>query len=103
MSLFIAGVTASTVAELVSVNQNIAAYYFPSLQLLIYQKNLHLEIFDREVEADESYFGGWHKGKRGSGTAEKVAVFWLLKQIGKVCIFTHRTEYKNSNFVSHYL
>jgi transposase len=37
-----------------------------------------------EVEADESYFGGTRKGKRGRGASGKVAVFGLLKRSGKV-------------------
>jgi transposase len=37
-----------------------------------------------EVEANESYFGGVRKGKRGRGAAGKVAVFGLLKRGGKV-------------------
>ena len=37
-----------------------------------------------EVEADESYFGGVRKGKRGRSSAGKVAVFGLLKRGGKV-------------------
>ena len=37
-----------------------------------------------EVEADESYFGGVRKGKRGRGARGKVAVFGLLKRGGKV-------------------
>ena len=41
-------------------------------------------MFDGEVEADESYFGGHRKGKRGHGAAGKVAVFGLLKRNGKV-------------------
>lgn len=40
--------------------------------------------FSGEVEADESYFGGVRKGKRGRGAAGKVAVFGLLKRGGKV-------------------
>ena len=37
-----------------------------------------------EIEADESYFGGVRKGKRGRGAAGKIAVFGLLKRGGKV-------------------
>lgn len=37
-----------------------------------------------EIEADESYFGGKRKGKRGRGAAGKVAVFGLLKRGCKV-------------------
>ena len=41
-------------------------------------------MFDGEIEVDESYFGGHRKGKRGRGTAGKVAVFGLLKRNGQV-------------------
>jgi transposase len=37
-----------------------------------------------EIEADESYFGGVRKGRRGRGAAGKVPVFGLLKRGGKV-------------------
>ena len=56
IELFVTGVTARTAAELVGVNKNTAAYYFHRLRLLIYQNSPHLEMFDGEVEADESYF-----------------------------------------------
>ena len=52
-----------------------------------YQNSPHLEMFDGEVEADESYFGGQRKGKRGRGAAGKVAVFGLLKRNGKNITF----------------
>ncbi|STZ10534.1 Transposase and inactivated derivatives [Moraxella caviae] len=41
-------------------------------------------MLDGEIEADESYFGGQRKGKRGRGAAGKIAVFGLLKRNGKV-------------------
>ncbi|HEZ1910333.1 TPA: transposase [Neisseria meningitidis] len=56
IELFVAGVTARTAAELVGVNKSTAAYYFHRLRLLIYQNSPYLEMFDGEVEADESYF-----------------------------------------------
>ncbi|OOS05281.1 IS1595 family transposase [[Haemophilus] felis] len=84
IELFVAGVTARTAAELVNVNKTTVAYYFHRLRLLIYQNSPHLEMFDGEVEADESYFGGTRKGKRGRGAAGKTAVFGLLKRNGKV-------------------
>ena len=84
IELFVAGVTARTAAELANVNKSTAAYYFHRLRLLIYQNSSHLEMFDGEVEADESYFGGHRKGKRGRGAADKVAVFGILKRGGKV-------------------
>ena len=88
IELFVAGVTARVAAELAGVNKNTAAYYFHRLRLLIYQHSPHLEMFDGEVEADESYFGGQRKGKRGRGAAGKVAVFGLLKRNGKVYTVT---------------
>ncbi|MCI7352997.1 MAG: transposase, partial [[Actinobacillus] rossii] len=84
IELFVAGVTARTAAELVNVNKTTAAFYFHRLRLLIYQNSLHLEMFEGEIEADESYFGGQRKGKRGRGAAGKIAVFGLLKRNGRV-------------------
>ena len=77
IELFVAGVTTRTAAQLVGFNKNTAAYYFHRLRLLIFHSSLHLELFDGEVEADESYFGGHRKGRRGRGAAGKVAVFRL--------------------------
>jgi len=39
-----------------------------------------------EVEADESYFGGKRKGKRGRGAAGKVPVFGIIERKGKVWV-----------------
>ncbi|MWQ10428.1 transposase, partial [Glaesserella parasuis] len=45
----------------------------------------HMEMFEGEIEADESYFGGTtRKGKRGRGAVGKTAVFGPLKRDGKV-------------------
>ncbi|MDW0745364.1 transposase [Mannheimia haemolytica] len=51
---FVAGVTARTASELVNVNKNTAAYYFHRLRLLIYQHSPHLEMFEGEIEVDDS-------------------------------------------------
>ena len=71
IELFVAGVTARTAAQLVGFNKNTAAYYFHRLRLLIFHISLHFEILDGEVEADESYFGGHRKDRRGRGAAGK--------------------------------
>ena len=84
MEHFVAGTTARTVAELVSVNKNTAQLFFHRLRVLIAEKqsiNIH---FSGEIEVDESYFGGKRKGKRGRGAPGKVPVFGLLKRGGKV-------------------
>ncbi len=81
-----AGTTARTAADLVSVNRKTAAYYFHRLRVIISQ---HLEAetdeyLSGEIEVDESYFGGRRKGKRGRGAGGKTPVFGLLKRGGKV-------------------
>ena len=45
------------------------------------------EIFNGDIEIDESYFGGVRKGKRSRGAAGKVVVFGMLKRHGKVYTF----------------
>jgi transposase len=82
---FVAGVSARTAADLVSVNRNTAILYFHKLRELIAEKLAEEAPFlAGEVEVDESYFGGVRKGKRGRGAAGKVPVFGLLKRGGKV-------------------
>jgi transposase len=43
-------------------------------------------VLAREVELDESYFGGRRKGKRGRGAAGKVPVFGILERRGTVSV-----------------
>ena len=44
------------------------------------------EVLRGEIEADESYFGGKRKGKRGRGAAGKTIVFGILERGGKVSV-----------------
>ena len=80
---FVAGSTARAAAEIVGVQVNTATRFFMRLRQLIAGKLPSYQLCG-EVEADESYFGGVRKGKRGRGAAGKVAVFGLLKRGGKV-------------------
>ena len=80
---FVAGTTARAAAEIVGVQANTAIRFYQRLRILIASKQPSYEL-SGEVEADESYFGGVRKGKRGRGAAGKVAVFGLLKRGGKV-------------------
>jgi transposase len=83
---FVAGTTARCTASLVGVNFKTAAYYFQRLREIICAQ-LEAEsdeVFDGEIEVDESYFGGTRKGKRGRGAGGKVPVFGLLKRGGRV-------------------
>ncbi len=83
---FVAGTTARCAADLIGVNRNTAAYYFQRLrEIIAYElEQVSHEVFEGEIEVDESYFGGARKGNRGRGAAGKVPVFWLLKRGGKV-------------------
>lgn len=80
---FVAGTTARAASEIIGVQANTAIRFYQRLRQLIASKLPSYELFG-EVEADESYFGGTRKGKRGRGSAGKVAVFGLLKRGGKV-------------------
>ncbi len=80
---FVAGTTARAAAMLVGVQANTAIRFYQRLRRLIASKVERYEL-SGEVEADESYFGGVRKGRRGRGAAGKVPVFGLLKRGGKV-------------------
>ena len=80
---FVAGSTARASSEIVGVKANTAIRFFMRLRQLIASKLPSYRLCG-EVEADESYFGGKRKGKRGSGAGGKVAVFGLLKRGGRV-------------------
>ena len=80
---FVAGTTARAAAEIIEVQANTAIQFYMRLRKLIASKLPSYEL-SGEIEADESYFGGVRKGKRGRGAAGKVAVFGLLKRGGKV-------------------
>ena len=84
MEHFVAGSTARTAAEIVGVNKNTAQLFFHKLRVLITKNQQMGVVFQGEIEADESYFGGRRKGKRGRGAAGKIPVFGLLKRGGKV-------------------
>ena len=83
---FVAGTTARCAADLIGVNRNTAAYYFKRWREIITDEleQVSHEVFEGEIEVDESYFGGARKGNRGRGAAGKVPVFGLLKRGGKV-------------------
>lgn len=82
---FVAGCPARIAAELMCVNRNTAILFFHKLRELIAVKlDEDSPFLGGEVEVDESYFGGYRKGKHGRGAAGKVPVFGLLKRGGRV-------------------
>src|SRR5436305_644074 len=86
LTLFVAGATARTAADLVGVHRNTAALFFSKVRAVVaaHQERAMAEAFDGPVEIDESYFGGRRKGKRGRGAAGKVPVFGILRRGGRV-------------------
>ena len=86
LEFFVLDVPARAVADLLGIQANSTILFYGKIRGVI---SYHLilesdEVFDGQIELDESYFGGARKGKRGRGAAEKVAVFGLLKRNGKV-------------------
>ena len=88
LEFFVLEVTARSAADLLQIHPNSAALFYHKIRLVIeYHLNLEAkELFDGEIELDESYFGGIRKGKRGRGAGGKTAVFGLLKRNGKVFV-----------------
>jgi transposase len=55
-------------------------------QAIATESNDYELLLKGEVEADESYFGGRRKGKRGRGAANKIPVFGILELNGVVSV-----------------
>ena len=86
LEFFVLEVTARSAANLLGIQANTAALFHQKIREIIahqLEQESH-EIFDGEIELDESYFGGARKGKRGRGAAGKMIVFGILKRGGKV-------------------
>lgn len=66
LKLFVAGATARTSAELVSVHNKTVALFFRKLRELIADHKEHefRQALDGEMQINESYFGGARKRKR---------------------------------------
>ena len=88
LEFFIAEVTARTAADLLGIQPNSAALFYRKIrQVIMYHLDQDaIEVFEGQIELDESYFGGVRKGKRGRGAAGKVPVFGMLKRGGKVYV-----------------
>ena len=81
---FVAGTPARTAADLAGVNKNTAVLYYHRLREVIAARVEDENPISGEVEIDESYFGGYRRGKRGRAAAGKVPVFGILKRGGRV-------------------
>jgi transposase len=83
---FVLEVTARSAANLLGIQPNSAILFYRKVRqvIAIYLAQEAAEIFNGDIEIDESYFGCVRKGKRGRGAAGKVVVFGMLKRHGKV-------------------
>ena len=86
LEFFVLQVTARSAADILGIQPNSAILFYYKIRMVI---NHHLalaadEVFEGSIELDESYFGGWCKGRRGRGAAGKVVVFRILKRNGRV-------------------
>ena len=86
LEYFVLEVTARSAANLLGIQPNSAILFYRKVRQVIdiYLAQEASEIFNGDIEIDESYFGGVRKGKRGRGAAGKVVVFGMLKRHGKV-------------------
>jgi len=86
LEYFVLEVTARSAANLLGIQPNSAILFYRKVRqvIAIYLAQEAAEIFNGDIEIDESYFGGVRKGKRGRGATGKVVVFGMLKRHGKV-------------------
>ena len=83
--LFWLGVPAVRAAKDLGLHRNTTYRYYKRLrERIAADREAELGKLEGPVEADESYFGGVRKGKRGRGAAGKIPVFGLLKRGGEV-------------------
>jgi len=77
--------TATQTAKLLKINRNTINRYYRIIRECIAAYEDHLiHQFAGEIELDESYFGGRHKGNIGRSTKSKIPVFGILKRNGFV-------------------
>jgi transposase len=85
VDMFWLQVPASKACEYLKLNVKTVEKYYRRLRVIITSKSDdELEVFEGEVEVDESYFGGRKKDSRGKRAGSKIPVFGLLKRGDKV-------------------
>lgn len=89
VKLFELEVSTRKMAAQLGVSYKTAYKAVTTLRMAILADNQKKQRFlgkGKEVELDESYFGGRRKGKRGRGAAGKVPVFGILEREGQVLV-----------------
>jgi len=85
ISCFALELTATQTAKLLKINRNtINRYYRLIREHIAEYEDRSIHDFTGEIELDESYFGGHHKGNIGRSTKSKIPVFGILKRNGIV-------------------
>jgi len=84
VKLFELDTSANAAKKQLGVSYNTVYGLFDLIRKSISSMDSGLFSFSGEFEADESYFGGKRKGKRGRGAAGKVPVFGILERGGRV-------------------
>jgi len=87
IKLFELSTSARKAAKEVKVSYKTALKAFSTIRTaIVHELAKNDEVLKGEIEADESYFGGRRKGKRGRGSGNKSIVFGILERKGKVSI-----------------
>ena len=85
IKFFCTDIDATKTAILLELNRNTINRWYNIFRQEIYDYQVNQKrLLYGEIELDENYFGGIHKGKRGRGAGGKTAVFGLLKRNGRV-------------------
>lgn len=84
LEFFVGEVTARSAADIMGFQSNTVILFYRKVRQVISENLPDIAPEQGEFEADESYFGGVRKGKRGRGARGKVPVFGILKRGGKV-------------------
>ena len=96
LEFFVVEVTARSAADIMSLQANTVALFYRKIRQLIINNMTDIVHEKGQFEADESYFGGVRKGKRGRGASGKVPVFGILKRGGE-SLHTNGPRHKVSN------
>jgi transposase len=87
IKLFELSVSARKTAKDVSLSYNTSLKAYDLLRRVLVEDLARSDdLLKGELEADESYFGGRRKGKRGRGAGHKTIVFGILERGGKVSV-----------------
>ncbi len=85
VKLFELAVSARVAAKQARLSYNTTLKSFDIFRsVILMQLNDEYRTLKGKIEADESYFGGKRKGKRGRGAGNKTIVFGILQRGGKV-------------------